>query len=196
MKEQLLTKAFFRRNPPREISSARFQHSILLSPDFENAVDHLMREKGMETDDMRHARALIQSESSPEALLRLMRRTLPGANRSVLIHKLLDMEDAVLPEIQNRILTSQIDVFIENALRFFVRAKADCSPWLRSHFDQIRSPYAQSTVCLALGFRAGPDITPWMMAQYESMKARFPSETLSEGPLLALYELHARFGMV
>lgn len=196
MKEQLLTKAFFRRNPPRDISSARLQYSFLLNPGFEKAVDRVMREKNLETDEIRHARALIQSETSPEVLLRLMRRALPGANRSTLIHKLLEMEDAVLPEIQNRILTSQIDVFIENALRFFVLAKTDCSPWLRSHFDQIRNPYAQSTVCLALGFRAAPDIAPWMMAQYESMKARFPSETFSEGPLLALYELHARFKTV
>ncbi len=196
MKEQLLTKAFFRRNPPREISSARFQYSFLLNPNFENVVDNLMREKGLETDNMRKARDLIQNETSPEALLRLMRSNIPGANKSLLIHKLIEIEDAVLPEIQRRILTSYVDVFVENSLHFFVRAKTDCSRWLVSHFDQVRNPYAQSMICLALGFRAGPDVVPWMMKQYESMKASFPSESFSEGPLLALYEFHARFGTV
>jgi hypothetical protein len=102
----------------------------------------------------------------------------------------------VLPEIQRRILTSFVDVFVENSLQIFVRARTDCSSWLVSHFDQVRNPYAQSMICLALGFRAGPDIVPWMMERYESFKTRFPSESFSEGPLLALYALHARFETV
>jgi len=196
MKERLLTKTFFKRNPMREISSARFQYSFLLNPDFENAARNLMREKGLETDAMRRAYDLIKNEADPGVLLRLMRSNIPGANKSLLIRRLLKIEGAVLPEIQRRILTSDVDVFIENALHFFVRAETDCSAWLQSHFDQIRNPYAQSMICLALGFRAGPDIVPWMMSQYASMKERFPSETFSEGPLLALYELHARFETV
>jgi hypothetical protein len=54
---------------------------MLLNPDFESAVDKLMREKGFETDAMRRARDLIQSETTPEALLRLMRSDIPGAKQ-------------------------------------------------------------------------------------------------------------------
>jgi hypothetical protein len=193
MKDKMLIERFLKQNPLLEISAARIQYSLLINPNLENDLGKALHEKGMETDDMRRDREQIQNETDPEELLRWMRRDMGGTNKVLLCRKLLEMEDVVMPSIQRRVLTSFVDVFVENALHFLVRAKTDCSQWLFSHFDEIRNPYAQSMVCLTLGFRAGFDIAPWLMKQYDSLKARFPSETFCEGPLLALYELLNRY---
>lgn len=193
MKKQLLTEHFFKRNPPQEFSAARIQYSFLTNPDLEHALNTMVQDIGMETEAMRVQRSLIDNETDPEALLRWMRREVAGLNKMLLCRKALDMEDILLPEIQRRILTTRLDVFVENAVFFFVRAQTDCTQWIVTHFNQVRDPYAQSMLCLALGFRAGPDIVPWMMSMFESLKAQFPSESFSQGPLLALYELRARF---
>jgi hypothetical protein len=196
MNEKFNLDRFLKQNPLHDNSAARLQYTLLTYPELENKMHTMLKEKGMETDDMRRDRDLIQKETDPEALLRWMRRDIAGSNKELLCRKLLEMEDAVLPVIQRRILTSIVDVYVENALRFFVRAKTDCSYWIVSHFHEIRNPYVQSTVCLALGFRAGADIIPWLIQQYESLKARYPSESFCEGPLMALHELKARFGAV
>lgn len=193
MKNQLLIERFLKRNPLRDISAARIQYSLVTKPDLENILETMVQKNGMETNDTRRDRDLFQNETEPEELLRWMRRDMGGANKELLCRKLLEMEDTVLPVIQRRILSSFVDVFVENALLFFVRAKTDCSNWLFNHFGEIRNPYAQCMVCLALGFRASEDSAPWMMQQYESMRSRFPSESFCEGPLLALHELRARF---
>ncbi len=195
MGKHLIDKRFFRENQPQEFSSARFAYSLLHMPDLEKRVEIVAKEKGIRTNDISTTREALDAVFDPSDLLQWLRREIPGPNKAQLYSQVLAHEDLLMPSVLKRILTSYVDVFIENTVNLVVHAQNDYSPWLLAHFDQIRNPYAQSMMCLALGFRAQPDIIPWMMQQFESMKKRYPDDSFSEGPLFGLIELSERFGM-
>lgn len=92
-----------------------------------------------------------------------------------------------------KLIRSDHDIFIENAIRLLARSEKDYSPLLLKKHAEIRSPYVQSMVCLILGLRGGEEIIPWMMNQFQEMKRLYPNETYDQGLLLALYELKYRF---
>ncbi|WP_144674764.1 hypothetical protein [Desulfitobacterium sp. LBE] len=60
-------------------------------------------------------------------------------------------------------------------------------------FDEIRSPYASSLVCIALGFIADEDAIPVLMKKYNEFKSLYPQENYEQGPLLGLIKLNERF---
>ena len=93
----------------------------------------------------------------------------------------------------DKLIRNNHDTFIENAIRLLAESREDYSTPLKERFDEIRSPYVQSLVCLILGFRGNEDIIPWMLDTYLAVERQYPQETYEQGPLLALYELNARF---
>ena len=106
MKDQMTVDRFLKQNPLRDISAARIQYSLVIKPDLQNILETMVQAKGMETDGMRRDRDLIRNETDPEELLRWMLRDIGGANKALLLKKLLEMEDVVLPVILRRILTT------------------------------------------------------------------------------------------
>ena len=190
---KLLTKAYFNRHPLAEFSAARMEYSLLLNPNFLQAANKLIHDVGLMPDSETEALAQIEAENDLNGLLRYVRRELPGDSKLMVRQKLLAREAESLPEIKRMLLTTGNDVFVENALHLLVNCKDNPVPWLLEHFDEIRYPYARSMMCLVLGFRGGEDVIPFVMRQLELFEARFSEEHLEQAPLLALYELRARF---
>lgn len=190
---KLLTKAFFNRHPLQEFSAARMEYSLLLSPDVAKTANKLMRDKGLMPASETAVLKEIEAANDLTVLLRFARRELPGDGKLLIRDKLLACEEQSLPEIQRMLLTTGNDIFAENALHLFLDFKADPVPWLLKHFNQIRYPYARSLMCLVLGFRGNAQVVPFLMQQLKLFTARFPQDNLDQAPLLALYELHARF---
>ena len=95
--------------------------------------------------------------------------------------------------VSHMVLRSLNDVMIENAVYLFVNCKGNYSQWILSHYAEIRSPYAQSMMCLVLGFRADTEAIPFLMEQVDYMEKHWPNDSFSQGPLLALHEFRARF---
>ena len=48
-------------------------------------------------------------------------------------------------------------------------------------------------LCFVLGFRANTDVIPFFMQQVDSFEKQFPDKSYEQGPLMALYEIRARF---
>ena len=135
----------------------------------------------------------VEQENDTARLLRMFRKTFsPKANR-ILLEKMLAREEEVLPEIQRTILKAFSDSTIENCTHFLVRCKANCSEWIMQNYEHIREPYARSSLCLVLGFRADLDDIPFLMQQVQVFERQFPSKTFDQSPILALSELNARF---
>ena len=51
-------------------------------------------------------------------------------------------------------------------------------------------------LCLVLGFRANTDVIPFLMQQVDSFEKQFPDKSYEQEPLMALYEIRARFRTV
>lgn len=193
---KLPTKDFFNRHPLQKFSAARMEYSILLTPGFDEAFDALIpkfRDEGLRLDDAEDEKAKIAAEEDAQALLRWLRRELKPGAKALLRRKLLEREDEIMPEVQRLILRAFGDALIENALHLFVRCKENYSDWILANYENIRYPYAQSMMCLVLGFRADVSAVPFLMNQVEFMEKRYPRDSFSQGPLLALHELCARF---
>ena len=197
---KLLTKDYFNRHPVKEFSAARYAYSLLLSPEIFGGANNdvmpelyeMMVEKGIAPDNTSQ-RAQVEQEEDTQKLLRMFRMQLRPNVSIPLIQKLIRREDEVLPEIQRIVLKTFKNHTIENCIRFFTWCKTNCSDWIMQNLSDVREPYAQSMLCLVLGFRANVDAIPFLMEQVERFEKRFPEETFDQGPLMALYEIRARF---
>lgn len=197
MYRKLLTKKFFRDNPYRENSAQRFVYSVLLYKGIEHAANEVLMEYGGLDDDrletIAREKNMILAEQDPGTIFQLLRKNLDGANRSVLIDRALEFEDEILPMVVEKLVRSDHDTFIDNTIRLLAWSEKDYSPLLLERYDEFRSPYVRSLLCLILGFRGKEDIIPWMLERFFEMKKYYPDETYDQGPLIALHELNARF---
>ena len=68
--------------------------------------------------------------------------------------------------------------------------------WIIQNYNDVREPYARSMLCLVLGFRASTDVIPFLVQQVDAFERQFPDKSFEQGPLMALYEIRARFRTV
>lgn len=197
MYRKLLTKKFFKDNPYREHSVQRLVYSKLLYKGMENDVRKSLIEHGKFSEDRLEAitreKEMILAEQNPGMIFQLLRKKLDGINRPVLIERALEFEGEILPMVVEKLVRSNHDTFIDNAIQLLAWCKKDYSPLLQERYVEFRSPYVQSLVCLVLGFRGKEDTVPWMLDKFFEMKKYYPDETYDQGPLFALHELSARF---
>jgi hypothetical protein len=194
---KLLTERFFQENPYMEISAQRIVYSTLLSTRFEEAAAKIVMENIGIGDDrlerIAREKETILAQNDPGMIFQLMRKNLDVINRSVLIECTLAFEAEILPMVVEKLVRSDHDIFIDNAVRFLGRSKQDYSPLLLERYTEFRSPYVQSLLCIIIGIRGPEDTIPWMLDRFYEMKKFYPDENYDQGPLLALYELNARF---
>ena len=76
------------------------------------------------------------------------------------------------------------------------QGEENCSEWILQNYEAVREIYARSMLCLVLGFRADTAVIPFLMRQIERFEQQFPRDSFERAPLLALYELRARFRTV
>ena len=197
---KLLTKDYFNRHPVKEYSAARLEYSMLLMPEVMDVVDEKLPEmremaakRGIDIPDTKEQMKRVEEEEDTGKLLRMLRQTQPPVVRKAVREKLLKREMEVLPEIQRMILKAFNDNTIENCVRFMTKCETDCTEWIMRHYDDVREPYARSMLCLVLGFRASTDVIPFLVQQVDAFERQFPDKSFEQGPLMALYEIRARF---
>ena len=200
---KLLTKDYFNRHPVKEYSAARLEYSMLLMPEVMDVVDEKLPEmremaakRGIDIPDTTEQRKRVEEEEDTGKLLRMLRQTQPPVVRKAVREKLLKREMEVLPEIHLMILKAFNDNTIENCVRFMTKCETDCTEWIMRHYDDVRDPYARSMLCLVLGFRASTDVIPFLVQQVDAFERQFPDKSFEQGPLMALYEIRARFRTV
>ena len=200
---KLLTKDYFNRQPVKEYSAARLEYSMLLMPEVMDVVDEKLPEmremaakRGIDIPDTTEQMKRVEEEEDTGKLLRMLRQTQPPVVRKAVREKLLKREMEVLPEIQRMILKAFNDNTIENCVRFMTKCETDCTEWIMRHYDDVREPYARSMLCLVLGFRASTDVIPFLVQQVDAFERQFPDKSFEQGPLMALYEIRARFRTV
>lgn len=180
----------------KEYSAARLEYSMLLMPEVISSTERKLPElrelavqSGIDFAGSTQQRIHLRQEEDTDRLLRMFRRPLAPDVCRTLLEKLLKWEAEALPEAQRLILKTFRDSTVENYVRFMTRCEENCSEWILQNCKGVRKPYARSTPCLVLGFRADADIIPFFVQQAEWFERQFPEQT----PLLALYEMRARF---
>ena len=145
MYRKLLTKKFFRDNPHIENSVQQLVYSTLLYDGFEQAVAKFTLERmplsGERLENIAQEKQMIRAEQNPEVVFQLLRKNIDVINRAILIDKVLELEDEILPLVIEKLIRSDHDIFIDNAIRLLAKSKKDYSPLLLERYAEFRSPY-------------------------------------------------------
>lgn len=185
-------KHFINTHRDQEYSAAKLVYSVYLYGDLgDKIVEAAGKIKKQPEDPIMEA--AIQNAGTPEELLNLMRKPMSFSNQLLLRNRILEKEEAMLPLVQRMVLRNKQDVFVENAVYFFLKCEANLSSWIMEHYAQIQYEYMKSMLCLVLGFKGTAEYIPFLIEEAKRMEASYPKETYDQGPTLAVQELAVRF---
>ena len=176
------------------LSAAGIEYTLYKIPEFNQKIDEAAEGLFGETEEDKTVESMIAEAKTAEEFFSLMRKEMKIQNQRKFRKKLLENEENLIDFIKEKVLRSAQDVFIENAFYFFLHAKTDCCNWILTEYENVRSAYMQSMLCLVLGVRG--DIAEVPFLQNEAM--RFMTEAfdedgfLEQGPLHGLHELVLR----
>lgn len=147
----------------------------------------------VESEEDLYSKKMIEQAATAEELLKLMRKSLSGGNRSRLRKKVLEYEKEIMPLIKEKTMKSGQDIFIENTLYFFLHCEGNCCDWILKEYSNIWNEYLKSMLCLVLGFRGEVEMIPFLMKETVRLERMYPEETYAQAPILAIQELAVRF---
>ena len=200
MHRELLIWFFNNNSLDRDTSPpvAAFEHfriKILSNDiDFQDMIENVIKEKlpGRE-DEIRKERIEIEAADTCDQIVRFMRRGADLMNQDFLVKKALEFEDEIIPVIISMLKTSLNDLFIELSVRVLAICGKDICQELTSVYNNVRNPYAQSLILVALGFKADEKSIPWLIKQFDELRSLYPDESYHYGAYYALYEMDSRF---
>lgn len=197
MNKKLLPKNFFRDNPLDEISAPKVAY-FSMTAGFNEKLQNAMWDI-LEGDLDPKRKAIIEEEKKKisrletgEEVVKFIRSGYDIVNRELLCKKILSMQSEVMPPLLRRFKTSLQDSVTETTVYILGHAERDYVDQLIEMYPEIRSPYAQSMVCVALSVQEREDVLPLLLREYERFKREYPKESYCQGPLLAIYILDGK----
>lgn len=186
-------RKFLDTHPDKPFSAAKIEYSLYLEPEVEKYAAEIIKNNFSRTEEeLIVEKAIVQTVDSRD-LLKLMRKPLFGLNKNILREKILEQEENMIPLIKEKSMTSGQDIFIENALYFFLRCKENCCDWIMEEYSNFRNEYLKSMFCLILGFRGEVELIPFLIKEAERFEKEYPEEDFEQAPILAVQELAVRF---
>ena len=187
-------KRFTETHRDKDFSPAKYEYSLFLYKDVEDKMydfANLVFQK--DKAEEKANQQMIAEAQTAEDVIKLMRTKIPVTDRQKVILKAIAMEEETLPLIQKRALTNRQNIFIENALKYFLRCKTNCCEWILENYRDFKSEYLKSMLCLVLGFRGNIDMIEFLIKEAERLEREYPNESFDQGPALAVQELAVRF---
>lgn len=197
MDKKLLPKNFFRDNPLDKMSAPLVAHFSMTAGFNEKLQAAMWDILEGELDPERKAKIKAEQEEIPrletgEAVVKFIRNDYDVVNRDRLCKKALTMQAEVVPPLLRRFKTSLQDSVTETTVYILSYADWEYVDQLIAMYPEIRSPYAQSMACVALGVQEREDTLPLLLREYERFKREYPEESYCQGPLLAIYILYGK----
>lgn len=185
-----LSEDFFEYNRLHEISAARMIHIRLADPEaVEVCADFVRRKTTRHVTEAQEIRRI----SNPRELIEMLKRSLDPLNTPLFREKFLDYKKESVVLLLEELKNAQNDSFVEYAVDLLHASGENYSVEVVELIERHqRDAYTVSVLCLLLGFYDHPAIPKLLWDYYHCLKARFPSETYSDGPLLALCEIMER----
>jgi len=199
--KQLLDDFFKSNTVDSETPSAQaltnFHIKIGRNPDARDNIQNLVNEFTEKHKPERKEKSLlslrkIETATTYEQLIRIMRKGVDLMNCNLLINKVLEYEDEIVPDITKRLKTSMNDNFTELSVRILARSNINVTDEVVGYYEDMRCPYSQSLVLVLLGFIADESYIPWLIEKYDELKALYPNESYCDGAYYALYEIENR----
>ncbi len=175
-------------------SDAGIEYLHYKVPAFQDAVEETSAELFVQSEEDKATSKNMEDAKTADEFFKLMRTPMAMHNRIELRKRILENEEKLLELVKERTLRSTQDIFIENALYFFLHAKTDCCDWILSEYQNVRSECMKAMLCLVLGARGEIRVMPFL--QDEAMRFMTGVDesegSLAQGPLYGMYELIER----
>ena len=166
-----LSKKFFDNHKISELSAANifyFSTNDALSDLFQQ-IDKIAKEKGLIVPDYSVEKAEIMAMTDPEMIINYMRKNNAMANRFVMVQKVSEYENATMPLVLKRYLTSALDNYIEIAAHCFLKNNVRYTIELRKKYSEIRNPYAKAVACLVFAMQGMGEEIDFLFEEFEKM---------------------------
>lgn len=193
MKNTSEVEKFLETHRDMGFSAAKFEYSIYAHGEQSQKIIDYANSQCPKTEEDLEMEKIIEDAETPEELLKLMRKGVSGANRSALREKIVEHEQELMPMVKEKCIRNKQDIFIENAVYFFMKSKCNCCDWITETYSQFQSEYLKSLFCLILGFRGEKSLIPFLIEEAKRMEREYPDETYDQGPVLAVQELANRY---
>ena len=172
-----------------EFSAAKFEYSMYAYGEEGQKIIEYANSQCTKTEEDLEMEKAIAEAKTPEELLKLMRKGMSGTNRSALREKIVEHEQELMSMVKEKCIRNKQDIFIENAVHFFMKSKCNCCDWIIETYSQFQSEYLKSLFCLILGFRGEKSLIPFLIKEAKRLEREYPDETYDQGPVLAVQEL-------
>lgn len=172
---------------------SKFSGAMIIQDQIEFKEDWEELEKKRYGEDLEGIRREYRKENA-DGLFRLMRSDGGKISHFSVVKAALEREEEMFPMIKRRLLTTLNDWFIEDATLFLAWSKENCTQWILENYEEVRSPYMKSNLCLILGGRAALSVADFLFGQVDRFEKEYPEELYEQGPLLGLEHLKTRYG--
>lgn len=125
-------------------------------------------------------------KASPEELVNLMRKEMPGQAQMHLRKRLSEMDKECSELVCRRVLTNRQNTFINNAIHYILRSEYVGKDWIMANYSSIISENMKSLLCIKIGIEGTPEDIPFLMDETVRFEREFPDESYSQGPVIAL----------
>ena len=187
-------KRFLRDFPYDETSPAVFEYSFNL---YDEEVNKFLSMSDFSNSPAeREFAEYLQPLTEAKDIVNAMRKPTPPLSKSLLMQKLLEVEDEALGLIKEKCMSNMQDYFIENAVRFFIKSKTNCCKWILENYEEFRSEYLKSMFCIVIGFRGEVSNIPFLIDEAYRFLKYFPQESFEQAPALAVEEIANRYNLI
>jgi len=185
-----ITESFLQKNTVHEISAPRLLYSNLLTPELADAVSQISNQLISRGKD---EAILIEKTDDINELINILKKGPDQLNRVKLKMKLLERRKDAIPLIMKGLQKPQRSAFAEIAVEILYATGEDYSNDIIEIIEHYqRNAYVVSLLCILLGFYENDRSPKLLWDYYHHFKKHFPTETYSDGPLVALVETRVR----
>lgn len=192
-----MPKHFWRDNESDDESAAaivNFSFIVNEEPELRNKLLGVINETNApRAAELEENLCLLQNADTPDEIVSYMRKNYEMLLSIELIDKVLPIQEAVMPLVLRRFMTSGLDCFIEASFILFCKCDIKYAQELYERYSEIRSPYARANACLIFAERNMTDSARLLLSEYKRFRDTYTADAdLSEFPLLGLHLLYGK----
>ena len=188
---------FFRDNPIRDNLTTGELMWFQMKTVFDTDVGNMISEYVLPTFDearketMQLEKEAIERLSTPEEVVRFMRKQIEISNRDFLCRKAVSMGGELSSLIIDKLMKNGIDTFIECAVLILSRAEEVYIDRIAVEFPQFRNSYARAEATVLLAYRGRKDALKSIYDEYTELSRSKDPEIyrLSQTVLYSIYML-------
>jgi hypothetical protein len=186
-----LNEEFFKSNVPNQLSAFRILDVTVLVDGIDEQIYREMPEEKKKQKE--EESKLVENEENIDKLYNMLRKDLIPSTVSIIVKKLMEHKEQIIPRMLEDLKKSGNDYFVEAVARILIKSEDNYSKEIAAILPLIKYPYTQATACYILGKIGKEEHIETLYNYFYGFKKNYKNEAYYEGPLVGIYELKRRY---